>query len=122
LIPLAKGLLDAPGNLVETALDLERLEGTVVDKVNETCCTFFGGLRRAERTIADRLIRVACGQLAWPSIDAAKALSWVEERGDLKLPGSQRAAVQLALTGKAGRASAKLPSSTRSCAFLGLRT
>jgi exodeoxyribonuclease V alpha subunit len=102
LIPLAAGLLDAPGHLIGTALDLERSEGNlVVDKVGETSCTFLSGLYRAERTIAGRLIQIADGRLPWPSIDAAKAVLWVEKRSGLKLAESQRAAVRLALTSKA---------------------
>src|SRR5262249_46644521 len=80
LIPLAEGLLEAPARLVETALDLERFEGhLIVDKVGETNCTFLAGLHRAERTIAERLIRIAGGRQPWTSIDTAKAVSWVEE-------------------------------------------
>ncbi|HUL08529.1 MAG TPA: hypothetical protein VLV76_19540, partial [Candidatus Acidoferrum sp.] len=60
LIPLAESLLDAPAELIKTALDLERSEGAVVaDKVGETDCVFLAGLFRAEQTIAERLIRVA---------------------------------------------------------------
>src|SRR5271170_1255788 len=48
LIPLAEGLLDAPAQLIEIALDLERSEGNlVVDKVGERSCTFLAGLHRA---------------------------------------------------------------------------
>jgi exodeoxyribonuclease V alpha subunit len=99
LIPLAEGLLGAPAQLIETALDLERSEGNLIaDKVGETSCTFLAGLYRAEQTIASRLIRIAGGPLPWPSIDAATAVSWVEDRIGLKLADSQRAAVRLALT------------------------
>src|SRR6516165_5863312 len=102
LIPLAEGLLEAPAQLIETALDLERSEGGVIaDKVGETDCAFLAGLHRAEQTIADRLIRIAGGKLPWPLIDAAKAVSWVEERSGLKLADSQRAAIRLALASKA---------------------
>jgi exodeoxyribonuclease V alpha subunit len=75
LIPLAESLLDAPAELIKTALDLERSEGAVVaDKVGETECVFLAGLFRAEQSIAERLIRVANGKLPWPSIDASKAI------------------------------------------------
>src|SRR6516165_6955067 len=50
LIPLAEGLLEAPAQLIESALDLERSEGAVVaDKVGETHCAFLAGLHRAEQ-------------------------------------------------------------------------
>ena len=56
LIPLAEELLEAPKELILTALDIERPEGAVIaDKVGETACTFLAGLYRAEQAIADRL-------------------------------------------------------------------
>src|SRR6186713_439495 len=70
LIPLAEKLLEVPQELIRTAVDLELREGTVVaDKVGETPCVFLVGLHRAERTIAERLMRLANGTLAWPWID-----------------------------------------------------
>ena len=75
LIPLAEKLLEVPQELIRTALDLELHEGTVVaDRVGETPCVFLTGLHRAERTIAERLMRLANGKLPWPSIDPDKAL------------------------------------------------
>src|ERR1700744_5852607 len=60
LIPLAETLLEVPPGLIRTALDLERTEGTVIaDSVGETSCGFLAGLHRAERSIAERLIRLA---------------------------------------------------------------
>ena len=56
LLSLAEGLLEVPVELVQTALDLELADGTVVsDTVGETGCVFLAGLHRAERNIADRL-------------------------------------------------------------------
>jgi exodeoxyribonuclease V alpha subunit len=102
LIRLAESLLEAPADLISTALDLERSEGVVVaDRVGETDCTFLAGLYRAEQTIAERLLRIAGGKLPWPSIDADKAVAWVEERGGLTLADSQRDAIRLALSSKA---------------------
>jgi hypothetical protein len=42
---------------------------------------FLTGLHRAERTIAERLTRLANGTLPWPWIDPDKALPWVEKQG-----------------------------------------
>ncbi len=101
LIPLAETLLEVPPGLIRTALDLELQEGTVVaDRVGETPCVFLAGLHRAERTIADRLMRQANGTLPWPWIDPDKALPWVEERIGLALAESQAAAIRLALMSK----------------------
>ena len=101
LIPLAEKLLEVPQELIRTALDLELQEGTVVaDRVGETPCVFLAGLHRAERTIAERLTRLANGTLPWPWIDPDKALPWVEKHIGLALAESQVAAIRLALMSK----------------------
>jgi exodeoxyribonuclease V alpha subunit len=68
--------------------------------IGETSCVFLAGLHRAERTIAERLMRLANGPLPWPRIDPDKALPWVEKRIGLALAESQVAAIRLALTSK----------------------
>src|SRR5713101_5453982 len=101
LIPLAEKLLEVPQELIRTALDLELQDGTVVaDRVSETPCIFLAGLYRAERTIAERLMRLANGPLPWPWIDPDKALPWAEERIGLALAENQLAAIRLALMSK----------------------
>ena len=101
LIPLAEKLLEVPQELIRTALDLELQQGTVVaDRVGETPCVFLAGLHRAERTIAERLIRLANRKLPWPWIDPDKALPWIEGRIGLALAESQVAAIRLALMSK----------------------
>src|ERR1700691_3584891 len=102
LIPLAVELLEAPEEMILTALELERSEGAVIaDKVGETACTFLAGLYRAKQAIAERLIRIASGRLPWPWIDEEKAVPWIEKRSGLQLADSQRAAIRLALVAKA---------------------
>ncbi|HKN29352.1 MAG TPA: ATP-dependent RecD-like DNA helicase [Roseiarcus sp.] len=101
LMPLAKDLLEAPEELIVTALDLERSEGNVVaDTVGETPCTFLAGLYRAEQYIADRLVKIANSGLPWPWIDDERALPWIEKRSGLQLAESQKAAIRLALASK----------------------
>src|SRR5262252_6684444 len=101
LVPLAEKLLEVPGDLVCTAIDLEVADGTVIaDMVGQTACVFLAGLHRAERTIAERLLRLANGALSWPWIDPQKALPWVEARIGLALADSQVAAIRLALMSK----------------------
>src|ERR1700726_1280618 len=101
LMPLAEKLLEVPIDLVRAALDLETSEGTVVtDSVGETRCVFLAGLHRAERIIAERLVRLSNGKLPWAWIDPDKALPWVEERIGLALAESQVAAIKLALMSK----------------------
>src|SRR5215470_14763540 len=87
--------------MIRTALNLELHEGNVIaDRVGETPCVFLAGLYRAERAIAERLMRLANGTLPWPWIDPDKALPWVEKRIGLALAESQIAAIRLALASK----------------------
>ena len=70
----------------------------IADRVGETPCVFLTGLHRAERTIAERLLRLANGKLPWPWIDPDKALPWVEGRIGLALaesPPSTTSAAEL---------------------------
>ena len=101
LLPLAAGLLEAPEDLVRTAIDEELAAGSVVaDRVGDTPCVFLAGLHRAEHGIAGRLCRIAAGTLPWPRIDPDKALPWIEQHTGLTLAKSQSAAIRLALSSK----------------------
>jgi exodeoxyribonuclease V alpha subunit len=80
-VPLAEKLLEVPQQLIRTALELELQEGTVIaDRVGEAPCVFLAALHRAERTIAERLTRLANGTLPWAWIDPDKALPWAAWR------------------------------------------
>ena len=73
LTPLAVELLEVPAELIQTALDLELAERTVIaDTVGETACIFLAGLYRAEQVIAERILRLANGKLPWPYIDSER--------------------------------------------------
>src|ERR1700676_3127908 len=101
LTPLAVELLEVPAELIQTALDLELAERTVVaDTVGETACIFLAGLYQAEQVIADRILRLINGTLPWPYIDPEKALPWIEQKTGLTLAESQVAAIRLALLSK----------------------
>ena len=101
LLPLAASLLEAPEDLVRSAVDQELAEGNVVaDRVGDTPCIFLAGLYGAERGIAGRLDRIAAGPLPWPGIDPDRAVPWIEGRIGLTLAPSQGAAVRLALASK----------------------
>jgi exodeoxyribonuclease V alpha subunit len=90
LLPLAGDLLEVEVELVRTALDLELAEGAVIaDSVGDTPCLFLAGLHRAERSIAEGLLRLANGRLPWPWIDPAKAIPWIEGKTGLKLAPDQ---------------------------------
>ena len=99
--PLAAGLLEVPDDLIRSALDLELSEGAVVaDTVEDTPCIFLGGLYRAERAIAGRLLEIASGKLPWALIEPDKALPWVEGKTGLALAPGQAEAVRTALSSK----------------------
>lgn len=101
LLPLAVELLEVAKELIQTALDLELAEGTVVaDSVGDTFCIFLSGFYRAEQVIAERLLRLIQGGLPWPAIDADKALPWIEQRTGLTLAQSQATAIRLAIASK----------------------
>ena len=101
LVSLAEALLDVGADLIRTALDLELADGTVrADSLGETACIFLTSLYRAEQAIAERLLALSRATLPWDSIDADKALPWVEHRIGLTLAPSQKAAVRLALASK----------------------
>lgn len=99
--PLAVELLEVSRDLVQTALELELAEGTVIaDTVRDTPCVFLGGLYRAEQGIAARLQGLLGGVLPWGAIDADKALPWIEQKTGLTLAPSQDQAIRLALASK----------------------
>jgi exodeoxyribonuclease V alpha subunit len=101
LVPLAVGLLEVDGALVQTAMELELVEGTVIaDTVGETACVFLGSLYRAEQVIAERLGQLIDGKLPWPYIDPDRALPWIEHKTGLVLAASQVAAIRQALISK----------------------
>ena len=101
LVPMAAKLLEIEPPIVETALDLELKEGTVVaDTLGGEPCVFLAGLHRAELAIADRLRRLAEGRVPWPSIDADKAIPWVEEKAGITLAEGQREALRRAVASK----------------------
>ena len=101
LVPLATEMLEAPEDLVRTARDLELADGNIVAAtVAGNPCLFLAGLYRAERVIAERLLRIAEGRPPWSDIDVDKALPWVEQRTGLSLAESQANAIRLALTSK----------------------
>jgi len=101
LTALTRELLEVPAELVETALDLELQGGAVIaDDLDGRRCVFLARLYRAEREIATKLKALAVGQPVWPSIDADKAIPWVEKRTKLALADSQRDAIRVALGSK----------------------
>ena len=99
---------DAPANrvplepaVIQTALDLELSEGSVVaDSLAGEAAIFLAHLHRDERRIAEALQELAQGAPPWGTINAERAIDWVEQRLGLQLATSQQAAVELALASK----------------------
>ncbi|MDI3305881.1 MAG: ATP-dependent RecD-like DNA helicase [Acetobacteraceae bacterium] len=101
LVTLAGDLLEVPEELVRAALRLELEANEVIaDSLEGQPCVFLAGLYRAERDIAERLRRLTAGEPPWRSIEAEKAIPWVEEKTGLTLAESQKEAIRLALASK----------------------
>jgi hypothetical protein len=98
LVPLAEKLLEVPQQLIRTALELELREGSVIaDRVGETPCVFLAGLHRAERTIADRLMRLASAPLPWRPIEQtayARTIHLTQPAKENIIPTTRRGAPQ----------------------------
>ncbi|MDM7954741.1 MAG: ATP-dependent RecD-like DNA helicase, partial [Cyanobium sp. CZS 25K] len=93
-VPLEAGL-------IQSALDLELAEGSVVaDTLDSEPAIFLSNLHRDERRIAASLQALAQGHPPWGTIDSAKAIPWVEQRLGLELAASQKLAVEQALAAK----------------------
>ncbi|MFZ0406789.1 MAG: AAA family ATPase [Cyanobium sp.] len=99
---------DAPANrvplepaVIQMALDLELSEGSVVaDSLAGEAAIFLAHLHRDERRIAEALQELAQGAQPWGTINAERAIAWVEQRLGLELAASQKGAVELALASK----------------------
>ena len=101
LIAQAEKLIEVPAALIETAVFLELEAGEVIDDtLEQKRCLFLAGLYRAEQEIAERLRRLVAGDTPWATIDAGKAIPWVESRTGRILADSQKNAVEIALTTK----------------------
>ena len=101
LLTLGQKLLEINRPLLEEALALETAEGAVVaEPLAGQPCVFLPYLRHAEDAIAHAVRRLRVGQIPWPSMDADKAIAWVERRLDVTLAPGQRQAVAKALASK----------------------
>ena len=101
LIPLCKELLEVSEELIQQALSLELSSGEVLlEVVEERDCIFLSGLAHAEKSIADRILKLQQGVLPWQSMNASSAIHWVEEKTNLKLSPSQKQVIEKALSSK----------------------
>jgi exodeoxyribonuclease V alpha subunit len=101
LVRMAVELLDIPEATLEAAigaeLDAENLTGEPTDAGEWLYLT---PMYRAETGCANHVRRLLDGERPWGSIDADKAIPWVEGKTGLTLSDSQRAAVATVLKSK----------------------
>ena len=101
LIELAMKLLEIPAPAIDSAIDEEITEGTLVaDAVDAQPCVFLASLHQAERSIASHIQRLSQGHVPWGDMDADKAIPWVEKKLSITLANSQKQALRLALSAK----------------------
>jgi exodeoxyribonuclease V alpha subunit len=101
LIETAATLLEIPVSIIEQAVALEcHDEHLIAEAIDGKPCLFLTPLHRAEVGVASHLLRLLNGDLPWGSIDAARAIPWVEQRTGRTLSASQRDAVAMALGSK----------------------
>ncbi len=94
-------LIEVGAALIEAALGLELRDGELVtDTVAGEPCVFLAGLHRSERVIAERLRLLSAGRPPWGTIDADRAIAWVQGRTGLTLAPSQGEALRLAVQTK----------------------
>jgi len=87
--------------VIQTAMDQELSEGSVVaDSLAGEAAIFLAHLHRDERRIAEALQELAQGAQPWGTINAERAIAWVEQRLGLELAASQKGAVEQALASK----------------------
>ena len=99
LLEQARELLKIPEEILTTALSDELNAGRLaVTRLNGEEAVFLPPLLSAERAIARRLGElIRADPPTWAEIDSSKALAWVEQRLDVTLAPTQRAAVETSL-------------------------
>ncbi len=101
LITASHQLLDIPVTIIETAIEQELEQRSLVkDDIHEQTCIFPVSLFMAETKAAGYLKRLITGPLPWGDIDASKAIPWVEQKTNLQLAASQRQAIATVLKSK----------------------
>ena len=101
LCAMADKLLAIPVAIIDAAITAELVEGNLIAEIiNQDEVIFLTPLNRAEIGCATHLLRLNQGEPPWGSIDAQKAIPWVEGQTGLTLSTSQRAAIELVLQHK----------------------
>jgi len=103
LVARTAGALDIPENIVQDAVRYGVSERRLVQRAgpNGEPLIYLAHLDYAESDLARRFARLARGEGPLASVDAERALPWVEKRIGLELAPEQREAVRQALRAKA---------------------
>jgi exodeoxyribonuclease V alpha subunit len=101
LIDKTAELLEIPREIVDKAIETILAEGRLKQELcqGETL-VYLSWMYEAERRLAMHLVEQCGGDHPCPSVDAAKAIEWVEARIGLTLADGQRDAVRQALASK----------------------
>src|SRR3989339_3478 len=101
LIYQANKLLEISGDIIAKAIQIETQEKRLAeDTIGEDKCIFLMSLYHAEKDIAQQLKKLQWGEPVWGTIDAEKAIPWVETKTKLQLSSSQKEAVKTVLKNK----------------------
>ncbi|MGF1613554.1 MAG: ATP-dependent RecD-like DNA helicase [Gammaproteobacteria bacterium] len=101
VIETAARMLTIPVPILEQGIREELAAGDLVaETIDGEPCIFLKSLHRAEVGVGQHLLRLLPGAPPWGSIDADKAMAWVEKATGLTLSASQRHAVATAINGK----------------------
>jgi len=101
LLSKAVEILEIPQGIIEEAVEKERAERKVLlAPIGEEDCLFLPFLYLAEKKSAERIKQLAAGFPCWGTIDAQKALDWVEKEVGITLATNQKKAVAVALAAK----------------------
>lgn len=103
LLSKANALLSIVTAILEEALAQELAQHLLVAVSNPSDAEpliYTQNLYQAEQKVGEHLVKLSQGVVPWKSIDASKAIPWVEKLTGLQLALSQQEAVRLALVSK----------------------
>lgn len=97
----AISLLEIPETIINSAITEEINTGNLVaENIDDKPALFLASLYQAEISVAKHIQRIQKGVLPWGEIDAGKAIPWVEQKTNLQLSDSQKAAITQAVKSK----------------------
>lgn len=101
VVATAARMLTIPTPILEQGIREEVAAGNLVaETIDGESCLFLRSLHRAEVGVGHHLLRLSPGPPPWGSVNAEKAVAWVEKATGLTLSSSQRHAVTSAINGK----------------------